>query len=310
MSGPSGAGSGSSGARSEGSGIASEGSGSESGASGAGSEGSRAESEGSDTEAEGSDAASEGSDAVSEVSDAVSGVSDAVSDCLHNCRARGLKGAASGAVRGYRWGVVRRLAYVLYGAGPDKPWFCSLPTLYRFQMSSDSSNGRTDAGSDDINDLKAKAGLRDLGRVTVEQFARVQKLAAEGELTLNQIKALVSALPQFVELQKETIEGIKQIVEGAKESQQAAIQAVSHSLNAASRTLEILAEKAETDETRLKLAEQSIEIGRLGIETANIIASMNKDNNNLWRMAVGAAGLVGAALIVVFSGGRISPPSA
>ena len=148
MSGPSGAGSGASRARSEGSGTASEGSGSEPGGSWAGSEGSRAESEGSDAasdgsdagsegsdaEAEGSDAASEGSDAESEGSDArsegsdaASECSEALSDCLHNCRARGLMGAASGAIRGYRWGVVRRLACALCVAVLDNSWLGRFP---------------------------------------------------------------------------------------------------------------------------------------------------------------------------------------
>ena len=35
-----------------------------------------------------------------------------------------LKGAASGAIRGYRWGIVRRPACALCGAGPDSSWLC------------------------------------------------------------------------------------------------------------------------------------------------------------------------------------------
>ena len=140
---------------------------------------------------------------------------------------------------------------------------------------------------DDLNGLKKKAGIHTLGKMTLEQFARVQKLAAENELTLEQLKQLVKALPHFVALQKQTIDGLKQVVEEAKESQREAIQAVSHSLTVASRTLEILAEKAETDEVQLKLAEQAIQVGRLGIEISNIIAQMNRDNNSLWGMIGG-----------------------
>ena len=157
----------------------------------------------------------------------------------------------------------------------------------------------------DLNDLRKKAGVRNLGKMTAKQFGRVQKLAAEGELTLEQLKLLVRALPHFVALQKQTIEGLKKVVEGARESQREAIRAVSHALDAASRTLEILAGQAETDETRLKLAEQAVEVGRLGIEVGIIIAQMNRDNNSLWRTIAATAGFVTVALIVVFSGGRI-----
>lgn len=159
--------------------------------------------------------------------------------------------------------------------------------------------------SDELRDLKAKVGLRDLSKITLEQFAGIQKMAAEGDVTVEQMKQLVTALPHFVELQKQTIEGLKQVVDGVQEAQREALQSISQALEGASKTLQVLAEKVESDETRLKLAEHAISVGRLGLDLANIISGMNRDNNSLWRTLAMNIGVLAVALVFVFSGGRL-----
>jgi hypothetical protein len=154
-----------------------------------------------------------------------------------------------------------------------------------------------------LDDLKASTGISDFETVTDEQFAGVAKKAAEGGLTIDQLKLLVQVMPQFIQLQGKLIEemigGLKQVAKSAKASQKAAIQAVSQSLDSAHQTLHVLAQNAQTDEVRLEIAKLALEAGKQGIELARIIKEMNDSNNNLWWKVASVIGTVGIVAVGV-----------
>jgi len=154
----------------------------------------------------------------------------------------------------------------------------------------------------DLKSAKQKSGISDFESVSVEDMAEINKLAGKGELSLDELQELVGAIPDFVELQKQTVEGLRETAEGAKESQKAAISAVQESLNGVNETLSILAESAENDEARLEIAKITKDVGEQGVKIAEIIEEMNRDNNNTWKAIAGGAGALALAIIAIFRG--------
>lgn len=150
-----------------------------------------------------------------------------------------------------------------------------------------------------LTELREATGITDFEDVSPEQFATVLKKAAEGSLTLEQLALLVQVMPQFVELQRQTIDGLKTVVEAAGGAQKRALKAVGRSLDAAGRALEALAQNAQDDTVRLELAKMALELGRMGLEIAKIVEGMNRDNNNLWKYVASVAGVVAVAVIVI-----------
>ena len=152
----------------------------------------------------------------------------------------------------------------------------------------------------EIERLKKITGVTDFENASPEDVAKIDKMAAQGKLNLEQMKLLVEAIPHFVELQKTTIKALQDTVAAARDVQKEAIQSVGNSLNAVSRILEQLADTVQTDDARMKLAEIAIEIGRFGLEMAKILERMNKDNNSLWKWITGAVVTAAAAVVIIF----------
>jgi len=158
--------------------------------------------------------------------------------------------------------------------------------------------------SDELAKLKDVTGVHDLEHASPQDVAKIDKMAAQGKLSLEQMELLVAAIPHFVELQKAAIQALQDTVAAARAVQKEALQAVGKSLDSASRILEQMASGVQTDEARMQIAGQAIEIGRLGLEVAKLIESMNKDNNSLYKYIAGAvAAVVIAVFLVFFSGG-------
>jgi len=161
-----------------------------------------------------------------------------------------------------------------------------------------------------INDKLAKVkeitGIHDPEHASPQDVANINILAAQGKLNIEQMVSLVSIIPHFIELQKATIQGLQEISAAVRDVQKEAIQSVSRSLDSASRILEQLASGVQTDEVRMQIAEHAIEIGRLGLEVAKLIESMNKDNNSIWKYIVGGTGLSLLILLIIILGRRDS----
>ena len=152
----------------------------------------------------------------------------------------------------------------------------------------------------EIESLKKITGIKDFTNASSKDVAKIDKMAAQGKLNLEQMKVLVKAIPHFVELQKDTIKALQDTIAAARDVQKETIKNVGQSLNGASCILEQLAKNVETDEARIRFAEISIEIGRIGLEIAKILENMNKNNNNLWKWITSAAVVVTVAIIAVF----------
>jgi len=160
---------------------------------------------------------------------------------------------------------------------------------------------------DKLAKVKEITGIHDLEHASSQDVSKINELAAEGKLNIEQMKLLVEAIPHFVELQKEAVHALQDIVSAARDGQKEAIQSVSRSLDSASRILEQLASCVQTDEARIQMAGHAIEIGRLGLEVSKLVESMNRDNNSTWKYITGAVvlvvGMIGGVIFRMRRGG-------
>ena len=158
--------------------------------------------------------------------------------------------------------------------------------------------------SQELEQFKEITGIEDLQNVSSEQFATIENLAGQGQLSPEQVASAVPYIPNLFELQKESIQKLGTVIETAGARQQAALDIVAKSLDTQFEILEDLSKSANTDETRLKLAEV---IERVGQHGRDIALAMNQDNNRTWRR-IGKglifAGAVGALYFA--SRGRIN----
>ncbi|MCC2672716.1 MAG: hypothetical protein K0Q72_5188 [Armatimonadetes bacterium] len=146
---------------------------------------------------------------------------------------------------------------------------------------------------DRLERLRAATGIEDFENVSAEQFQVLLQQVARRKLNTDQLELLVEVMPQFVELQRETIGGLQEIVGTAGHSQSEALQTAAASLSLAGRTLEILAQRMESDTARVELARLTLELART---SAQVTALMNRDNNRVWHVLAGAAG---AAVVII-----------
>jgi hypothetical protein len=148
----------------------------------------------------------------------------------------------------------------------------------------------------ELEEFKEITRTEDLDNVSSEEFARLEKLAAEDQLSREQIASVVPHIPNYYELQ-ESIQKLGAVIEKAGTSQQTALDIVGQSLDSEFRILEHMTKSAVTDEMRLKLADITREVGHDGRQIA---LAMRRDNNQFWGnvgkglLAVGAIGAAGA----------------
>lgn len=161
------------------------------------------------------------------------------------------------------------------------------------------------ADSPTLDEAKSIAGLEDLDRVDLEEFARIHEKAAEGELNLEHVKLLAKHIPDFVQLQKDTVEGLRDIVQEATESQELALEEVGQSLDGLNETLTMLAESAESDDARIEIAKITRELGEISLKIGKIIREMNEDNNRFYGKVIAVGGGLALAVLVVLTGGKI-----
>lgn len=164
-----------------------------------------------------------------------------------------------------------------------------------------------DVEKNELDELKKVTNIHDFNKLSAEDITRIDKMAAEGKLSPKQMELLIGAIPNFIELQKTTIQALQEAIGSVREIQKDALNSmysIVKSLDSIVRIFEQLAGNMQTDEAKMQIANHSIEIGRLGLEMAKIIDSMNKDNNNLWKYITAGTVLAGSALLVyiIFAG--------
>ncbi len=137
-----------------------------------------------------------------------------------------------------------------------------------------------------IDELQRKTNIRDFNSVTKEEFQNIQKMVAEKSLDKNELALLVELMPNFIELQKDFIDGLKTVAEKAGASQKSAFDIIHQQIT----MLESLTKSIQTDEARIKIAEI---LERIVEKTNVIIKEMNTNNNDFWKyLGVGMATVV------------------
>ena len=152
---------------------------------------------------------------------------------------------------------------------------------------------------DELDKLKDIIDIHDFEHVSINDIVKIDKMAAQGKLSLKQIELLAEAIPDFINYQKATIQALQETIAAVRDTQKQAIYAVSKSLDSVSRILEQLASGVQTDEARMQMAKYAIEVGNLGLEVAKLLENMNKDNNATWKYIAGVLG-VGITIGVIY----------
>lgn len=136
--------------------------------------------------------------------------------------------------------------------------------------------------------IQEKTNVKDFSNVTNEEFKHIQNMVVNKSLSQQELMALTQLIPNFIELQKDYIDGIKSIAQSAGNAQMSAFSVIDSQM----RVLETLARNAQTDEARIKIAEIVRDISE---KTNKIVSEMNSDNNSFWKnlatMAVGIAAI-------------------
>ncbi len=148
-----------------------------------------------------------------------------------------------------------------------------------------------------MSDKKQEFNAIDLNEIrTPEDFLA---LAADETLTLAQLKTLIEIHPGIVKASIEAVHALAKTSELAGTSQVEAIRTLRDAINGSLDILKILAQNAQSDTTREKIAALLIEVAKQHKELSQIIERMNSANNKLWKKVI--AGIVGTAALVVGS---------
>ncbi|GEM_PF-2640244 len=144
-----------------------------------------------------------------------------------------------------------------------------------------------------INEVKSATGLDDLSKLDKDSIEKILRLVGEQRLKEAHISAIVEVAPHFVQLQTEVLKTVSRAIDGLEKSQGSVLETMQITLKGLINILQTLAEKMESDDGRLKIAECTIKSGEQFIEVSKRLESINKENNSIWKWVIGgvAAGL-------------------
>jgi len=146
-----------------------------------------------------------------------------------------------------------------------------------------------------LDEVRNITKIKDLENMTELGVDRILTLIGAQRLNEQQIAAMIEVAPSFVALSVKSLETIATIVQEAGSSQRQVLENINLSIDSISTVLSILADKVESDETRLKIAEYSLKAGELYVEILKIQKDINVNNNNFWLKV----GVIAASLVVV-----------
>jgi hypothetical protein len=119
-------------------------------------------------------------------------------------------------------------------------------------------------------------GIRNLSKVSPEQFTTVQNLAGQGQLSREQSASAVPYIPNLLEVQKDSIGKLGTVIEKAGANQQAVLDIVAKSLDAEYGIFEDLTKSAMTDEARSRLAKVVEGVGQRGGFARAMVRDINR----------------------------------
>ncbi len=152
----------------------------------------------------------------------------------------------------------------------------------------------------ELDKIKSKVGILDFTKATLEDFNKIQKYAADGEISKEQMTLLIGAMPHFVELQQGYVDGLKNVINSAKETQKDALRGIYSTLENITELLKTIVNKSDSEELHSKIADIALKLADYGIEVSKIIQETNKDNNNTWKYIAG-----GVSAVVMLVGGLL-----
>ncbi len=146
--------------------------------------------------------------------------------------------------------------------------------------------------------LKSKTKIPDFNNVTNEQFSELQVMLSKNAFSKQELAQLIELIPNFIDLQKEFIGGVKEVARETGDIQRTAFNIIDKQM----QILNVLANTAQSDDTRLKIAEHLIQLSK---ELNPILERMNSDNNDVWKKITAAVvATAGIALVIarIFGG--------
>ncbi|MFY1055111.1 hypothetical protein ACOQNP_26145 [Ectopseudomonas khazarica] len=145
------------------------------------------------------------------------------------------------------------------------------------------------------NTESTEAAEVDVSKITTPE--EMLKLAADERLKLAQLKTLIEIHPGIVQASIEAMQSLTKISATAGNSQIEATKTLKESITGTVDVLKILAQNAQSDSTREKIAELLIELAKQHKELCLITERMNQGNNKLWKKI--ALGIGTAAMLVI-----------
>ena len=137
----------------------------------------------------------------------------------------------------------------------------------------------------------------DLSKISSPE--QLLELAGDDKLKIEQLKTLVEIHPQIVQGAIEAMQSLAKVSTVAGNSQTEAIKTIKESISGTVDILKIIAQNAESDKTREKIAELLLELAKQHKELVLVTERINKNNNKLWKkIAIG----IGAAATLVVGG--------
>ncbi|MFJ5360250.1 hypothetical protein ACIPUG_04725 [Pectobacterium sp. CHL-2024] len=149
----------------------------------------------------------------------------------------------------------------------------------------------------DAEKNKKFAGTIDMDISKITTPEEMLELAANEKLKLAQLKTLIEIHPGIVQASIEAMQSLAKVSETAGNSQIESVKTIKESISGTVDVLKILAQTAQSDSTREKIAELLIELAKQHKELCLITERINKNNNKLWKKIVITIG--GAAMLVI-----------
>lgn len=145
------------------------------------------------------------------------------------------------------------------------------------------------------SNVSTKSDEIDVSKITTSE--EMLKLVADERIKLAQLKTLIEIHPGIVKASIEAMQSLSKVSETAGSSQIEATKTLKKSISGTVDVLKILAQNAQSDSTREKIAELLIELAKQHKELCLVTERMNQGNNKLWKNI--AMGIGGAAMLVI-----------
>ena len=121
-------------------------------------------------------------------------------------------------------------------------------------------------------------------------------LAKEDKLSLAKMKTLIEIHPGIVQSSIKAFDSLIAASQHAGNSQVEAMRTIRETMLSLNESLKILADRAQSDKTREKIAEIIVEMAKIYSQHFETTRKMNSSNNKTWKN-IGKLAIAGLALV-------------